>query len=153
MYCNCLKVINVHIISITEIVGEVVVIDNIDKKILAELQRNGRKSYTDIAKTLGVVEGTVRKRVARLTEQEIIKIVAAPNLPKLSYNMISIVGIQVRMEDMRNVAENIARNRHVCYLAFVTGQYDLMAIVMTRSPQLGYSLSMNSSQVRLPLNA
>jgi len=33
------------------------------------------------------------------------------------------------------VAENLAQRPNVCYLAFVTGRYDLMAIIMTRSSE------------------
>jgi len=37
------------------------------------------------------------------------------------------------MADLRSVAESLAQKPNVCYLAFVTGRYDLIAMVMTRS--------------------
>lgn len=110
-------------------------VDDLDRKLIQELQKNGRQSYADLAKRLGVVEGTVRKRIKHLLDGDIIKIVAVPNVRELGYGFISVMGLQVRMEDLRKVAENLAQNQHVCYLAFVTGRYDLMAIVMTRSPE------------------
>ena len=110
-------------------------IDELDRKLMMELQKSGRQSYVDIASTLGVVEGTVRKRVKDLLDRNIIKIVAIPNLRELGYNFISIMGLQVRMADLRKVAENLAQKPNVCYLAFVTGRYDLMAVIMTRSPE------------------
>lgn len=110
-------------------------IDNIDQKLIQELQKNGRESYSDLAKTLGVVEGTVRKRIKRLLEEEVMNIVAVPNASKLGYSLISVIGLQCRVENLRTVAENLAHNPHVCYLAFVTGRYDLLAIAMTRSSQ------------------
>jgi len=109
--------------------------DELDQKLIQELQKNGRESYVDLAKRLGVVEGTVRKRVKYLLEKDIITIVAVPNVRKLGYSLISVMGMQVRMEELRRVAENLAQNQHVCYLAFVTGRYDLMAIIVTRSPE------------------
>jgi DNA-binding Lrp family transcriptional regulator len=39
------------------------------------------------------------------------------------------------MDELRRVADKLTTNQRVCYLAFVTGRYDLMAIVMSRSPQ------------------
>jgi len=110
-------------------------IDELDRKLMMELQKSGRESYVDIASTLGVVEGTVRKRVKNLLDRNIMKIVAIPNLRELGYNFISIMGLQVRMADLRKVAENLAQKPNVCYLAFVTGRYDLMAIIMTRSSE------------------
>ena len=110
-------------------------IDELDRKLMMELQKGGRESYVNIASTLGVVEGTVRKRVKNLLDRNIMKIVAIPNLRELGYNFISIMGLQVRMADLRKVAENLAQKPNVCYLAFVTGRYDLMAIIMTRSSE------------------
>ena len=110
-------------------------IDELDQKLIQELQENGRQSYVDLAKKLGVAEGTVRKRIKHLLDMGLIKIIAVPNVRELGYHLISIMGLQVRMADLRKVAENLAQNQHVCYLAFVTGSYDLMAIIMTRSPE------------------
>jgi len=110
-------------------------IDEVDIKLVQELQKNGRESYVDLAKRLGVVEGTVRKRTNHLVDKGSIKIVAVPNMRELGYGFTCIMGLQVRMEDLRKVAESLSQNQHVCYLAFVTGRYDLMAIVVTQSPE------------------
>lgn len=110
-------------------------IDELDRKLIQELQKSGRQSYVDLARMLGVVEGTVRKRVKDLQDRKIIKIVAVPNPRELGYNFISIMGLQVRMADLRKVADDLAQKPNVCYLAFVTGRYDLMAIIMTRSSE------------------
>jgi len=109
--------------------------DNLDRNIIEELQKNGREAYIDLARKLGVVEGTTRKRIKHLLAKDIIKIVAVPNVRKLGYGFIGIMGLQVRMEELRKVADSLANNQHVCYLAFVAGRYDLMAIILTRSPE------------------
>lgn len=110
-------------------------IDELDRKLIVELQENGRKGYVALAKKMGVVEGTVRKRIKNLLEKSLVKIVAVPNMRKLGYGFIGLVGIQVKLEDLRKVADTLAKNEHICYLAFVTGRYDLMAIVATQSPE------------------
>lgn len=109
--------------------------DELDRKLIIELQENGREGYVKLAKKMGVVEGTIRKRIKNLLGKNLIKIVAVPNMRKLGYGFIGIAGIQVKMEDLRQVAEKLAKNEHICYLAFVTGRYDLMAIVVTKSPE------------------
>ena len=110
-------------------------VDELDQKLITALQKNGREGYVELARKLGVVEGTVRKRVKNLLDKDTIKITAVPNVRKLGYGFIGIMGLQVRMEDLRKVGANLAKNRHVCYLAFVTGRYDLMAIVVAQSPE------------------
>ena len=107
--------------------------DNLDLQMIQELQKDGRESYADLAKKLGVVEGTIRRRLKQLLHKETVKIVAVPNLRKLGYSLITIMGLQVNMVDLRKVADKLAQNPNVCYLAFVTGRYDLMAIIVARS--------------------
>ena len=110
-------------------------IDKAGQKIIQELQRDGRESYSSLAKSLGIVEGTVRKRIKRLMQEDILKIVAVPNVRKLGYGFMAIMGIQVRMENLRTLMDNLVRNKHVCYLVWITGKWDLMAIVVARSSE------------------
>lgn len=107
--------------------------DKLDQKLILELQRDGRQSYSDLGKILGVTEGTMRKRLKSLIKRGIIKVVAAPTLEELGYNFVSIVGIQVRMAELEKVQQILSQNRAVCELAWVTGRYDLIATVVTRS--------------------
>ena len=109
--------------------------DKLDQKLILELQRNGRQSYSDLGKMFGVTEGTVRKRLKSLIKRDLIKVVAVPNVRELGYNFISIVGIQVRMVELDKVRENLSQNPAVCQLAWVTGRYDLIAIVITWSSE------------------
>ena len=110
-------------------------VSELDLKVIQELQKNGRESYVSLARRLGVVEGTVRKRVKRLLDKNIINIVAVPHVRELGYNFISLMGMQVNMADLRKVADNLAQKPNVCYLAFVTGRYDLMVLIMARSSE------------------
>lgn len=110
-------------------------IDELDRKLMQKLQENGKQSYVDLANILGVVEGTIRRRVDNLLRKNLIRIVALPNLHLLGYSFICIMGLQVKMVDLKKVAKNLAMKPNICYLAFVTGRYDLMAIIMTRSPK------------------
>jgi len=108
-------------------------IDDFDQKLVLELQKNGRRSYVDLAKTMGVTEGTVRKRIKNLMERDVLDIAAVPHLNKLGYNFIGIVGLQVQLSELRQVARQLAENPNVCYLVNVTGRYEFIAVVVARS--------------------
>lgn len=110
-------------------------IDELDRKLIKELQKDGRQTYIELGRTLGVVEGTVRKRVKHLTDKKILKIVAVPNVGELGYRFVSVMALQVRMADLRTVADALAEKPNVCHLAFVTGRYDLIAIIVARTPE------------------
>ena len=107
--------------------------DQIDRDLIVELQKDGRCSFVELAETLHVSEATVRNRVRRLLDSGVIKVTAVPNLQKLGYQFISIVGIQVRLVELHRIVEKLTRYANVCYLANVTGKYDLIGIIVTRS--------------------
>ena len=48
-------------------------LDAIDQKILLELEKNARTPFLKIAQSLKVSEGTIRKRVSKLVNNEVIK--------------------------------------------------------------------------------
>jgi len=108
-------------------------IDELDQKLILALQRDGRMSYCNLGEILGVTEGTIRHRFKRLTKAGIINSVAVPNVGKLGYNFVAIVGIQVSMADLRKVWDTLCQNPAVCQLTWVTGRYDLIAVVFARS--------------------
>lgn len=110
-------------------------IDELDLKLMQELQEDGRARHVNLAKKLDVVEGTVRKRIRNLVESNIIKTIAVPNLHKLGYNFMSFMALEVQLASLREIADNLAQKPNVCYLAFVTGRYDMIAVVLTRSPE------------------
>jgi Lrp/AsnC family transcriptional regulator for asnA, asnC and gidA len=108
-------------------------IDEIDQKLILELQEDGRQSYIELAKKLSVTEGTVRRRLKSLKNRKIIKVSAVPSVAELGYKFIAIVAIQVNMAYVNTVAEELSKNRAICQVSFVTGRYDLIAMVATRS--------------------
>ena len=64
-----------------------------------------------------------------------MKIVAVPNMSKLGYSFVSIVAIQVSMAELNKVCEALYQNYAVCQLTWVTGRYDLIAVIIARSTE------------------
>ena len=109
--------------------------DKLDQELLQELQNDGRQSYTKLAKKFMVSEGTIRKRIKDLQKSGVMNIKAVLNPYSIGYNCISIMALQVRMADLKQVGETLSRKANIYYLAFVTGRYDLLAFVITRTPE------------------
>ena len=114
-------------------VREVNMTDQLDRELIIELQKDGRRSFVELAEVLHVSEATARNRMRRLLSSGIVKITAVPDLQMLGYQFIGIVGIQVRLVELRGIVEQLTRHANVCYLANVTGRYDLIGIIVTRS--------------------
>ena len=99
--------------------------DELDNKIISLLQMDGRSSNAKIAREVGVSEGTVRRRLRRLTKDDVVHIVAVPNLEKLGYATTALVGLQTGPGMSDTVAESLASLPESHYVAVTTGSYDV----------------------------
>ncbi len=115
--------------------------DELDQDIIELLQANGRASNARIARKVGVSEGTVRRRLRRLTQENIVKVIAVPNLDKIGYTTAALIGLQTAPGQLDQVADSISEMKEVHYLAITTGAFDLFAWVgMSSTEQLGVFL-------------
>jgi Lrp/AsnC family transcriptional regulator for asnA, asnC and gidA len=106
--------------------------DEIDLAILEILRSDGRKPYTEIAQALSVSEGTVRNRVARLTEKGVMQIVGLIDPVRMGYDAPAMIGVNIHNADVDEVANQIAGFPEVSYLIMVSGGFDLIVEVICR---------------------
>ena len=104
--------------------------DDLDLEIIRSLQSDGRKRYTEIAKDLGVTEGTVRNRVSRLLENQVFQIVGMVDPHQMGYDAPALIGITIKPPHLEEAAAQIAALPEVSYLILVSGEYDLMVEVL-----------------------
>ena len=60
-------------------------LDSVSKEIIAQLQQDGRRSYSAIGKVVGLSEAAVRQRVQRLIESGVMQIVAVTDPMELGF--------------------------------------------------------------------
>lgn len=107
--------------------------DELDRQIVALLQKDGRRPNTEIGQLLGVTETTVRKRIGRLVSENLIKVVAVPSPEVVGMTMSAIVGINVEMNSLHDVAAALEALPQTRYVGFSTGPYDLIIEIFFRS--------------------
>jgi Lrp/AsnC family transcriptional regulator for asnA, asnC and gidA len=101
-------------------------VDDIDREIIRLLQRDGRSSNTEIGRALGLTETTIRKRIARLTSEGLVSIVAVPTPEAVGMTTSAIIGISVQLADLHSVSEALVACPEVRYVGLSTGRYDVM---------------------------
>jgi Lrp/AsnC family transcriptional regulator for asnA, asnC and gidA len=106
-------------------VGEPV-LDDLNKRIIERLQRDGRISYAALAKVVGLSEAAVRQRVQRLLDAGVMQIVAVTDPLTLGFARQVMIGLRVE-GDMRSVADALAKIPEVDYVVICAGGYDLLA--------------------------
>ena len=105
---------------------ETVTLDALDHKIIAVLQENARLANAEVAAQVGSSEPTVRRRVDRLLERGVIKIVAvAPPFP-LGYHIVAILGIQIDHSHLDSIEAALLTMPEIRFAGITLGSYDVM---------------------------
>jgi Lrp/AsnC family transcriptional regulator for asnA, asnC and gidA len=110
-------------------------VDRLDTSIIDILQGDGRASNAGIARRVGVSEGTVRRRLKRLIQDEFIQVVALPDPAKMGLHSEALVGLQVDADRLDGVAQDLSGLTEVTWVAMTTGQYDVFAWVSVESAE------------------
>jgi len=110
--------------------------DEIDKNILKLLQEDGRMSYSEIARRIGVPESTVRLRVKRLIEEGIIRKFAALINPfKAGYTIVAFIAVDIEPNKIKRAVEELSKLPEVDVLGIATGAHDVLMQVTVRDLQ------------------
>lgn len=107
--------------------------DAIDSAAIELLQQDGRISYSDMAKQLGVARSSISDRVGELIESGQIKIVAAVHPLVLGLRSIAHVSIRVNGE-ISAVTERLAQIESVVFLSESVGHFHVFAELRAAEP-------------------
>jgi len=108
-------------------------LDPLDTKIITLLEQNGRMPNTELAKKLKTSETTVRKRIKRLIDEDLIKVVAVRNRAKLGYDMNGNIRIEADTRKTKSIADKLSRMNEIWYIAHLAGDADFDVEFSVRS--------------------
>lgn len=104
-------------------------IDETDRAIIEELQRDGRVPYTRLGAAVGLSEAAARQRVQRLIDAGVMQVVAVTN--PLAHGKRRMAMIGVRTEGPTDdIAKTLQAMTDIDYLVVSAGSFDLMAEVV-----------------------
>jgi Lrp/AsnC family transcriptional regulator, regulator for asnA, asnC and gidA len=104
-------------------------LDSTDKAIIEQLQQDGRRPYTHIAREVGLSEAAVRQRVQRLIDGGVMQIVAVTDPRSVGFPRQAMIGIKADGDVMR-VADAVAALTEVEYVVLTAGSLDLLVEVL-----------------------
>ncbi|MGW1141714.1 Lrp/AsnC family transcriptional regulator [Streptomyces zhihengii] len=107
-------------------------LDGTDRRILAELERDGRLPFADLAERVGLSPGATRSRTLRLLDGGVVKVLALvrPEVLGLGY----LCGFAVRLTgDREPVAAELAGWERVTFLSACLGRAELVGTVSAES--------------------
>ncbi|MEK6843568.1 MAG: Lrp/AsnC family transcriptional regulator [Candidatus Micrarchaeota archaeon] len=108
--------------------------DDLDRKIVEELMKNGRDSGRVIAKRLKISTSTLLQRMARMESEGMIKGYSANlDFSKLGYDYMGLIEITIRKGALLDVQRKIAGMIGVSAVYDITGGSDSIVLAKTRS--------------------
>ena len=115
------------------------------RRIIEQLQQDGRRSYAAIGKVVGLSEAAVRQRVQRLVDSGVMQVVAVTDPLELGFARQAMVGIRVSGQ-LEPVADALAELPEIDYVVITAGSYDLLAELVCESDD--HLLSLISGKIR-----
>jgi len=106
--------------------------DELDREIIEYLRTDGRMRFTKIAEELGVAEGTVRNRVAKLQDDKIIQIIGMTDPHRMGFEAPAMICVNIQPPHLEEAAAAIAALPEVSYLVLVSGEFDFLVEVQCR---------------------
>jgi Lrp/AsnC family transcriptional regulator, regulator for asnA, asnC and gidA len=106
-----------------------IVLDETSKRIVEQLQQDGRRSYAAIGKAVGLSEAAVRQRVQRLIDAGVMQIVAVTDPMTLGFHRQTMIGIKCE-GDLERVADHLAGMDEIDYVVITSGSFDLLVEVV-----------------------
>ena len=103
----------------------VAAMDELDRRLIAELAKNARQSSMELSRKLGVSETTIRRRIQHLQEHGVITFTVIPDPTKLGYSIIAILALEVDLGSIDKVSESLALCPNVRYVSLCTGNHDI----------------------------
>ena len=104
-------------------------LDDVSKSIIEQLQLDGRRSYSEIGKKVGISEAAVRQRVQKLTEAGVMQVVAVTDPMQMGFSRQAMIGIKAS-SDIRALAEAVTAMPQVDYVVMTAGSFDLLVEVI-----------------------
>ncbi len=105
------------------------VLDDVSKAIVEQLQEDGRRPYASIGRAVGLSEAAVRQRVQRLIDTGVMQIVAVTDPTQVGFSRQAMIGIRAA-GDLRSLADSLADLAEVDYVVICAGGFDLLIEVV-----------------------
>lgn len=111
-------------------------LSEVDQSIIAHLQDDGRRSFVNIARDIGVTEKTVRNRVRQLLESKTIQIVALTSPDALGYNAGGLLGVKLSPgANVKKITKLLVELPEVDYVVATFGRYDILVELISRTTE------------------
>ena len=103
-------------------------VDETDRHILDLLGEDARLSNRSLARRLGLVEGTIRQRIKRLTARKLLRFTAITDNRQHGSPDLAFIRIRAEMDRVSGIAEAISCMPEIRSVIITLGSFNLLVI-------------------------
>jgi DNA-binding Lrp family transcriptional regulator len=100
-------------------------LDDLDRKIIIELLKDGRPNYSVLATRLGTSNPTISRRIRTLLEKKYVWILAIPDPSKLNYSMNAYILINAEHDLLDSLMDQLTIHPEVHLIMSLVNNYEL----------------------------
>jgi len=123
-------------------------LDDIDKKIISQLQSDGRTTLQDLSKVVGFTSMGTKKRLEKLIKKNTIKITALVNPSVLKLHPAIVMLEMESAEAMQTLLNRFEECPRIVQIFKTVGGYNLIALVVAETQETLESISMEKCSLR-----
>jgi DNA-binding Lrp family transcriptional regulator len=123
-------------------------LDEIDKKIIAQLQADGRTTLLELSKSIGFTSMGTKKRLEKLIKKGMIKVSALINPTALKLYPAIVMLEMESAEAMQELLDRFKDCPRVVHIFKTIGGYNLIALVVAETQETLESISMEKCSLR-----
>ena len=109
-------------------------VDQLDLRILSEMELDGRQSLSSLAKKLGISRANASARLRRLLDNHITRIVGFAYPVSVGYQIFAMMGMRVSPKEIISVIDRFDSMPNTYWLARVIGRHDVIVWMTFRGP-------------------
>jgi DNA-binding Lrp family transcriptional regulator len=123
-------------------------LDDVDRKIISQLQLDGRTTLKELSKIVGYTSMGIKKRVKNLLEKDVIKVSALLNIKPLNL-CAAIMFLEIESaEAMNRLLERFKDCPRVVQIFTTLGGYNLIALIVAENQETLESISIEKCSLR-----
>ncbi len=107
-------------------------LDSLDIALIGELETDATQNTRHLATKLGTSQSTVLRKMQKLQDDQVIRIMTLTDPLALGYEGVASIGIRCDAVEVNDAAHLIASYKNVQTVAICTGRYDIIAWVFFR---------------------
>ena len=118
-------------------------LDDLDYQILKVLMKDGQITNVDLSKLLGTSVNTVRNRIQRMVEGNVLRIVGITNPLLIGFDVHVIMGVDVEFNHLASAAKGFAELNAVRYVAYASGEHNLVVMAFFQNMEQYFDFLMD----------